>query len=54
MVTAASNPTIASQGVYFDWVVGNALIPPTSPNTGVQKIDRTTVAGKAPAYGEEA
>ncbi len=33
----------AGQGALFDWVVGNALIPPTSSSTGLQKIDRTTV-----------
>src|SRR5262249_27223870 len=35
------------QGAYFDWVAGNALLPDQDPNsthTGVQKIDRTTVA----------
>ena len=31
------------QGALFDWVVGNALLPPVSPNTGLQQIDRTTV-----------
>jgi len=36
----------AGQGAYFDWVVGNAILPAedTNPNhTGIQKIDRTTV-----------
>ncbi|MFC1736164.1 ELWxxDGT repeat protein, partial [Candidatus Hydrogenedentota bacterium] len=33
------------QGTYFDWVVGNAVIPPIdNEHTGVAKIDRTTVA----------
>ena len=37
----------AGQGAYFDWVVGNALLPPIDPNpqhAGIQKIDRTTVS----------
>ncbi len=34
----------AGQGALFDWVVGNALLPPTSPGTGLAKVDRTTVA----------
>jgi uncharacterized delta-60 repeat protein len=33
----------AGQGAYFDWVVGNALLPPASTNTGIQKVDRTSV-----------
>lgn len=33
----------AGQGALFDWVVGNALIPPVSGGSGLQKIDRTTV-----------
>ncbi|HWQ91160.1 MAG TPA: hypothetical protein VN673_05780, partial [Clostridia bacterium] len=33
----------AGQGAFFDWVVGNALLPATSTNTGIQKVDRTTV-----------
>jgi len=36
----------AGQGAYFDWVVGNTILPSTDPNTnhaGIQKIDRTTV-----------
>ena len=34
------------QGTYFDWVVGNSLIPEVDPDPtheGIQKIDRTTV-----------
>lgn len=34
------------QGAYFDWLVGNAILPSTDPNTnhvGIQKIDRQTV-----------
>jgi hypothetical protein len=34
------------QGVYLNWVVGNALLPdvdPDSTHTGIQKVDRTTV-----------
>nr|WP_226895455.1 chitobiase/beta-hexosaminidase C-terminal domain-containing protein [Luteolibacter marinus] len=36
----------AGQGAFFDWVVGNAIIPHEDPNEhdeGIQKIDRTTV-----------
>ncbi|MBI5384242.1 MAG: proprotein convertase P-domain-containing protein [Verrucomicrobia bacterium] len=36
----------AGQAAYFDWVVGNTILPATDPNTnhvGIQKIDRTTV-----------
>lgn len=33
----------AGTGAYFDWVVGNAVLPPESAKTGVEKIDRTTV-----------
>jgi len=36
----------AGQGAYFDWLVGNAILPSTDPNpahTGIQKIDRQTV-----------
>ncbi|HEX5219301.1 MAG TPA: LamG-like jellyroll fold domain-containing protein [Verrucomicrobiae bacterium] len=36
----------ADQGAYFDWLVGNAILPGTDPNTnhtGIQKIDRQTV-----------
>ena len=34
----------SEQGAYFNWVVGNALVPDVDPyNSGVQKIDRTTV-----------
>jgi probable HAF family extracellular repeat protein len=36
----------AAVGAYFDWVVGNAILPPVDPDpthTGIQKIDRTTV-----------
>ena len=38
--------TRAGQGAYFDWVVGNALLPDEDTNpehTGIQKIDRRTV-----------
>ncbi len=38
----------AGQGAYFDWVVANAMLPSQDPNpdhTGIQKIDRSTVAG---------
>ena len=41
----------AGQGAYFDWVVGNALLPPEDPeptHEGIQKIDRTTI----PELGE--
>ena len=30
----------AGQGALFDWAVGNALLPPVSTNTGIQKIDQ--------------
>ncbi|MBX3745560.1 MAG: hypothetical protein KF833_09655 [Verrucomicrobiae bacterium] len=31
-------------GAYFDWVTGNAILPPTDPTqTGIQRVDRTTV-----------
>jgi len=39
----------AGMGAYFDWVVGNSLLPDVAvddqgqPKTGVAKIDRTTV-----------
>ncbi|MBL9138679.1 MAG: hypothetical protein JNK85_22610 [Verrucomicrobiales bacterium] len=35
----------ASQGAYFDWVVGNAILPTVDPDNhvGIQKVDRTTV-----------
>lgn len=34
----------AGQGAYFDWVVGNAILPPVDTvNTGIQRVDRTTV-----------
>jgi predicted outer membrane repeat protein len=34
----------AGQGSFFDWVVGNAMLPPEDKeHTGIQKIDRTTV-----------
>lgn len=37
----------AGQAALFDWVVGNGFLPPNSTNTGVQKIDRTTVTALA-------
>jgi len=36
----------AGQGAYFDWVVGNAILPDVDPDAtheGIEKIDRTTV-----------
>ena len=36
----------AGQGAYFDWVVGNSLLPDEDPdpgNQGIQKIQRSTV-----------
>ncbi len=36
----------AGQGAYFDWVVGNAILPAVDPNpdhVGIQQVDRTTV-----------
>jgi hypothetical protein len=35
----------AGQGTYFDWVTANAILPSSDTvHTGIQKIDRTTVA----------
>ncbi|MCC6233640.1 MAG: DUF3466 family protein [Verrucomicrobiales bacterium] len=37
----------AGQGAYFDWLTANAILPATDANpahTGIQRIDRTTVA----------
>ncbi|MHB8762803.1 MAG: RCC1 domain-containing protein [Deferrisomatales bacterium] len=37
----------AGQGAYFDWVTASAMLPSEDPNpahTGIQKIDRSTVA----------
>ncbi|MCX5758183.1 MAG: hypothetical protein NTU83_06695, partial [Candidatus Hydrogenedentes bacterium] len=48
----------AGMGAYFDWVVGNAILPPVDDNpdhNGIQKIDRTTVTELrevAAAYGQ--
>ncbi|MBP9143728.1 MAG: hypothetical protein KBI44_04515 [Thermoanaerobaculia bacterium] len=36
----------AGQGAYFDWVVGNAILPAEDPDpahVGIQKVDRKTV-----------
>lgn len=36
----------AALGAYFDWVTGNAILPPVDPDpahTGIQRVDRTTV-----------
>ncbi|MBN2505495.1 MAG: hypothetical protein JXQ71_02255 [Verrucomicrobia bacterium] len=33
----------AGQGALFDWLTANALLPALSTNTGIQKVDRTTV-----------
>ncbi len=50
--------TRAGMGAYFDWVVGNAILPPVDDNpahSGIQKIDRTTVTELrevAAAYGQ--
>jgi hypothetical protein len=33
----------SGQGAFLDWALGNALLPATSPNQGIQKVDRTTV-----------
>lgn len=44
----------AGQGAFFDWVTANALLPAVHPNTnytGIQKIDRTTVADIASVVG---
>jgi hypothetical protein len=35
----------AGQGAYFDWVVGNSILPASDTlHTGIQKVDRLTVA----------
>jgi len=35
----------AGQGIFFDWVAANAILPAVdSQHTGIQKVDRTTVA----------
>jgi hypothetical protein len=34
----------AGMGAYFDWAVGNAVLPAYSPFTGIQRIDRTNVS----------
>jgi ELWxxDGT repeat protein len=34
----------AGQGALFDWAVANAVLPPVSTNTGIQKVDRTSVS----------
>jgi hypothetical protein len=33
----------AGQGALLDWALGNSLLPATSTNQGIQKVDRTTV-----------
>jgi hypothetical protein len=33
----------AGQGAYLDWVVANAILPAESDETGLRKIDRTTI-----------
>jgi hypothetical protein len=33
----------AAQGALFDWIVANAILPAQSTNSGIQKVDRTTV-----------
>ena len=33
----------SGEGAYLDWAIGNALLPETSPKTGLEKIDRSTV-----------
>jgi len=33
----------SGQSAFCDWVTGNSLLPEASTNTGIQKIDRTTV-----------
>jgi Concanavalin A-like lectin/glucanases superfamily/Cadherin-like domain/Bacterial Ig domain len=48
----------AGMGAYFDWLVGNTILPSTDPNpdhTGIDKIDRTTVKELAeiPAHYDE-
>ena len=37
----------AGQGAYFDWVVGNAILPAVDPNpdhVGIQKVDRRSIS----------
>jgi hypothetical protein len=33
----------AGQGALFDWLTANAILPSVSSNTGIQKVDRTSV-----------
>jgi hypothetical protein len=33
----------AGQGALIDWVVANAMLPESSTNSGIKKVDRTTV-----------
>jgi hypothetical protein len=33
----------AAQGALFDWMTANAMLPAVSTNTGLQKVDRTSV-----------
>jgi hypothetical protein len=45
----------AAMGAYFDWITGNAILPPVDPDpshTGIQKIDRTTVSELAQIVAE--
>ncbi|MBN9689600.1 MAG: hypothetical protein J0M24_05125 [Verrucomicrobia bacterium] len=45
----------AAQGAYFDWVAGNAILPPVDTvNTGIQRVDRTTVVELAQIVTETA
>lgn len=45
----------AAQGAYFDWIVGNAILPPLDTNhTGIQRVDRTTVLDLAQIVTETA
>ncbi len=45
----------AGQGAYFDWVVGNAILPSVDPNPdhhGIQKVDRESVEELAEIYSQ--
>lgn len=35
--------TRTGQGAYFDWISANAMLPVTSTNIGIAKVDRTSV-----------
>jgi hypothetical protein len=45
----------AGQGSYFNWVVANAMLPESSTNSGLARVDRTTVVelGEIAELGRE-